>query len=271
MSETPQNIQPLPFRKGLYRTEPRRISLFARALPSVRFYLDMIRTVLRAGRKAKRGEYNDTDWAESSREILDALERVGVRLEITGIENFRALEGPCVFVANHMSTFETFVLPVVIAPFKRVTFVVKESLVKYPVFKHVLISRDPVVVTRENPREDLTRVLRQGTERLKKGISMVIFPQTTRTDGFDPRQFNSIGVKLARRAEVPVIPIALKTDAWGCGRFIKDFGKIDPSKRAFFAFGEPLWIKERGVEEHRMVMDFIKTRLDEWKGEGTLS
>ena len=47
---------------------------------------------------------------------------------------------------------------------------------------------------------------------------------------FDPTLFNSLGNKLAKRNNVPVIPLALITDAWGNGKYIKEAGKIDPSK-----------------------------------------
>jgi 1-acyl-sn-glycerol-3-phosphate acyltransferase len=165
-----------------------------------------------------------------------------------------------------MSTLETFVLPVIISSFLESTFIVKQSLVDYPVFKHIMRSRNPITVGRENPREDLRAVLEGGAERLKRGVSIVVFPQTTRRLTFIPAEFNTIGVKLAKRAGVPVVPIALKTDAWGNGRWLKDYGKIDPSKKVYFEFGKPLWIKERGVEEHEQIVAFIKGKLLEWGG-----
>jgi 1-acyl-sn-glycerol-3-phosphate acyltransferase len=164
-----------------------------------------------------------------------------------------------------MSTLETFALPAIIAPFKDVTFVVKRSLIDYPVFKHVMRSRDPIVVDRTNPRKDFEAVLDGGTARLKAGRSIVIFPQTTRTATLDPETFNTIGIKLARKAGVPIVPIVLKTNAWGNGRLLKDFGKIDRSKPVHFAFGKPLWIKGRGTEEHQAIIEFILKKLEEWK------
>ncbi|HAM51992.1 MAG TPA: 1-acyl-sn-glycerol-3-phosphate acyltransferase [Nitrospiraceae bacterium] len=220
--------------------------------------------VYRASAKAKRSLYDTTEWAKSSLEVLRALEHVGVQIEITGIDNFTTLDDPCVFVANHMSTLETFVLPSIIAPFREVTFVVKQSLVDYPVFKYVMRSRDPVTLVRTNPRTDLKAVLEGGAERLKAGKSIIIFPQTTRTVALDPAGFNTVGVKLAKKADVPIVPIALKTDAWGNGRYLKDFGKIDPLKRVFFAFGEPLRVKNRGAEEHQEIIKFITTKLAVW-------
>lgn len=259
-------MKKLAYKYGNYMTGTSRLSIFTSLLPSASFYRKMASIVLRASSRAKHHKYGDAEWAESSLEILRALEDVGVRFEITGIDNISALEWPCVFISNHMSTLETFVLPAIIEPVKDVTFVVKQGLVDYPVFKHVMRSRDPVTVGRTNSREDLRAVLEGGTDRLKAGRSVIVFPQTTRTSVFDPETFNTIGIKLARKAEVPVIPLALKTDAWGNGRFLKDFGEIDPAKKVYFAFGRPFRIKGRGDEEHKEVLEFIGSKLKEWGG-----
>ncbi len=110
-------------------------------------------------------------------------------------------------------------------------------------------------------------MLEGGAERLKRGISIIAFPQTTRTLSFDPVQFNTIGIKLARKANVPVVPLALFTDAWGNGKYLKDFGKIDASKKVYFAFGEPMWVQGRGSDEHQAIISFISRKLQEWKEE----
>jgi 1-acyl-sn-glycerol-3-phosphate acyltransferase len=229
-------------------------------------YASVVRIVVTGSSQAKRGRYGDDEWCRNSIDTLFAFERVGGVFEIDGIDNFRTLDGPCVFIGNHMSTLETFVLPSLIVPFKKVTFVVKQSLVEYPVFKHIMRARDPITVGRTNPREDLKAVLEGGEERLKKGISLVIFPQTTRSEVFDPDHFNTIGVKLARRAGLPVVPIALQTDAWGNGKYLKDFGRIDPSRTVRFSFGEPMTIEGRGDEEHQKIIEFITGKLKEWGG-----
>lgn len=258
-------MEHLRFDKDTYRTKPRTPSLAARLMPSLTFYANLIPIVIRSSRKAKQGRYDTPEWCESSMSVFRALEKVGVRVEVDGIDNFRTLDGPCVFIGNHMSTLETFVLPVIIAPITDSTFVVKQSLVEYPVFKHVMRSRNPITVGRSNPRDDLKAVLEGGAERLNAGRSIIIFPQTTRTPVLDRNQFNTIGVKLAKRACVPAVPIALKTDAWGTGALLKDFGRIDPAKTVHIAFGKPLEIRDRGGEEHQQIIDFIEGKLKEWE------
>ncbi len=258
-------MEKLAFHNGTYKTDPAKASSFARLTPSFSFYRQMAAIVFRSSGRAKRGHYGDQGWAQSSLDIMKALEHVGVIIEVTGADHFIDLDVPCVFIGNHMSTLETFVLPGIIEPLKDVTFVVKKSLIDYPVFRHVMRSRDPVVVGRVNPREDLRAVLDGGTERLKTGRSVIIFPQTTRTPVFDPAAFNTIGIKLAKKAGVPVIPIALKTDAWGNGKHLKDFGRIDPSKKVYFAFGWPLSIRGNGAGEHQRIIEFISGKLKEWE------
>ena len=211
------------FDANWYLTSPRTPSFLSRVSPNLGFYAPMIWIVFKAGCNAMRNQYDGEAWAQSSEGIAHALESVGCRIEAAGMEHFRSLEGPCVFIGNHMSTLETFVLPSMIQPWKDVTFVVKESLLKYPFFGPVLGSREPIV-GRSNPREDLVAVLEGGEARLKQGRSVIVFPQSTRSSVFDPAHFNTIGVKLAKRAGVPVIPVALKTDAWGNGNLLKDFG-----------------------------------------------
>jgi 1-acyl-sn-glycerol-3-phosphate acyltransferase len=267
MAATGFRVAPrLDLAHGTYTTGPQAGRWLSRLWPSLAFYSRTLPIVFRASAKAKRGIYDDAAWSASSLEIVRALERVGARLDITGLEHVAALDGPCVLIGNHMSTLETFVLPVLLVPFRRITFVVKQSLIEYPVFGHVMRSRDPIVVGRTNPREDLKAVLDGGTERLAQGISIVIFPQTTRTVTFDPKAFNTIGVKLAKKASVPVIPFALKTDAWGNGRLHKDFGRIDPSRTVHFAFGAPLRVADRGGETHEAIIHFISTHLTKWGG-----
>ncbi len=232
----------------------------------VLLYPPVFDIVWRASRKAKRGEYDTAEWVKSSVEIMAVLRASGVDIRVEGLEHVRAEDGPVVFIANHMSTLETFLLPSLIASIKPVTFVVKKSLTTYPIFGHVMRSRDPVTVGRVNAREDYAAVMEGGSARLAAGISMIIFPQAVRSVRFEPENFNTLGVKLARRAGVRVQPIALRSDAWQNGRKLKDLGRLDPSRPVRFRFAPPMPVTGNGAAEHDWIVAYIRACLAEWGG-----
>lgn len=261
------------FSKDVYETPPdtRRYIMDRVCLKSrLWFYFLFSGIVLRSGRLARKEMYDDDEWIKSSYEVMRAVEGCGGRFKLRGLDNLRKPEKPVLIIGNHMSALETVVLPGIIAPFMPLTFVVKDSLVRGNVFGPVMRSRDPVVVGRSNPREDFKAVMEGGKERLDSGRSIIIFPQSTRTITFDPEKFNSLGVKLARKAGVQILPLAIKTDFWGEGNLAKGFGKIDRKKTIYMSFGEPLDVKGNGKEEHQRVIDFIQNHLEEWSaGEKT--
>jgi 1-acyl-sn-glycerol-3-phosphate acyltransferase len=221
--------------------------------------------VLRTRKEAIRKEYDTKAWTDSSFEIFRFIENAGGKFHITGMENITKSPGSVLFISNHMSTLETMILPSIIGPHKELTFVVKESLVKHPLFGDVMRSRNPIVVGRTDPRKDLEAVMNGGVELLHNGISIVIFPQSTRSVEFKPEEFNSLGVKLAKKAGVDVVPIALKTDFWGNGKLIKEAGPLDSHKPIHIKFGEPISITGNGKVDNQRIIDFIQSSLEEWK------
>ncbi|MCX6279026.1 MAG: lysophospholipid acyltransferase family protein [Bacteroidetes bacterium] len=224
-----------------------------------------LRTVFKSRSIAQKGFYDAQKWVDSSHEIFTDVERCGGTIHITGLDNIRNCEGPVIILSNHMSTLETMIFPGVIQPIKQVTFVVKEELVKHWAFKDVMLSRNPIVLSRSNPREDFRIVMEQGAERLKEGVSIVIFPQSTRRVIFNPAEFNSLGTKLAAKTGVTVIPTAIKTDFWGFGKSSKYLGPIHRDRPVHIAFGEPLTIHGSGKEEHQKIVEYIAAKIKSWQ------
>lgn len=229
------------------------------------FTIKIADIVIRASNIVKYADYNTKEWLNSSCETIRLLESLGVKFEMSGIKIAKNLEGPVIFIGNHMSTLETFIMPLMIQPYREVVYVIKDSLVRMPFFGSVAMSRDPIIVGRSNPKEDYKTVMKQGLERIAAGKSVIVFPQTTRSSSFDPSQFNSIGIKLAKKAGVPVVPVALKTDAWGNGAIIKDLGSIDANQKVHLKLGEPIEVKGNGKNEHQHIIDFISKNLAEWQ------
>ena len=229
------------------------------------YYLRLIGIVSSGNLKIRFGKFGDVGWNSRALWTLRAIEGCGGRVHVMDVHHMMQLKGPAVYVANHMSLIETMLLPgLFILPYHTVTPVVKKSLTTYPVFGLIMRDIGCIAVGRKNPREDLKRVLEEGVAMLKTGRSVMLFPQSTRMLEFDPSRFNSLGVKLARKAGVPVVPVALRTDFQGVGRRLRDFGPVDRSRPLYFKFGAPMAVEGSGRETHQKVADFISASLREW-------
>lgn len=247
-----------------YSSPSFRPGWFARQFPGTAFYAGILGIIWRASRSARRGAYDDHAFLHSSCETMQLLELIGTSISIENVAAYSQLTEPAVVVGNHMSTLETFALSSILLPFRPLTFVIKRQLLETPLFKHVMATRNPVVVGRSSPRDDLRIMLEEGEARLRAGISIAVFPQKSRAPSFTPAEFNSIAVKLAKRAGAPVVPLALRTDVWGIGSWMKDIGPIQPTLPVRFRFGEPITVTGNGRAAQEAVVNFIVEHLSGW-------
>ncbi len=231
----------------------------------VSFYLQVTYIVFKTWKATQTGDFNNIVLSCQSGNILRAVEANGGMVHLQGLDNIAKVNGPVVFISNHMSTLETLVLPSLILPHKDVTFIIKQSLLNYPLLGPILKCMNPIAVARKNPREDLEVVFQKGESILREGRSLIVFPQSTRLFTIEPAHFNTLGIKLAKKAGVAIIPVALKTDFWGTGRIIRDFGPVGRSRDVYFTFGEPIVVKGNGRKEHQKITDFISTCLNYWR------
>ena len=229
------------------------------------FYWENFLVFILTGKCGKRKQLDGNMQMHYSNRNIRLVERCGGKFHISGLENLRALQGkPAVIICNHMSLLETAIFHALIREHVDFAFIVKESLMKIPYFKEILIAMNAIAVSRTNPREDLKTVLTEGKKLLQNGRSIVVFPQSTRSEKFDPEKFKTIGVKLAKSAGVPVVPVALKTDFLGMGKYIRDLGPVRPEKEIYFEFAPAMEITGNGQEQHRQIVEFIQSKLDSW-------
>ena len=229
------------------------------------FYFDFCKVVKKGAWLAKHNEYSRQNWFELSYDVIRFIESHGGIIDVAGMNNFQKIDGPVLFVGNHMSILETIVIPALVLKYKELCITMKKQLFDIPLFGTLITGFRTIAVSRKNPIDDYKTILRDGGKAIEDGYSTLLFPQTTRTTQFSPEEFNSVGVKLARRVQVPIIPIALKTDFWGNGRIIKDCGPVDRSKTVYFRFGEPITVTGKGKEENQQIIDFIQGHLAEWQ------
>jgi len=146
----------------------------------------------------------------------------GIRFEVSGANNIG--NKPCVIMSNHQSTWETLALQAI---FPHMCFVVKKELLWVPFFGWALAVLKPIAIDRKSGRNAVQQVVEQGTQRLKSGIWVVIFPEGTRTRYGKKGRYKKGGAILAQSSGFDILPVAHNSGKyWPKKGFLKKPGTI---------------------------------------------
>lgn len=214
----------------------------------------------------KPGRFDDERWQECGFHLFWETERMGTEVILEDFARLRGI-GPAVIVSNHMSLYETFAFPPLLLAFcDDVAIVLKESLLRVPFLGRTFATRKTIPVGRADPRADLKAVLEQGERFIREDrASVMLYPQGTRQPFFDCRHFNTLGLKLAQNAGVPIVPVAGQTAFLGMSRLTKDFGPVDTSIPVRFACGPVINVTRANAKAAQaQCIDFIASKLEEW-------
>ena len=241
-------------------------------LATIAFNLSMARIFIMGYIYAGRPNFMNEYWSEFGLMVYRLVERLGGNIEIKGFDKLNEHKKPVVFVCNHVSSLETYLMPPILMAWPGLIIILKESLAHYPFFGRVVRSVDPIRVFRKNPLEDLRTVLSEGTEGIKNGRSALIFPQGARYRVFDAKSFNTLGVKLAKKAGVDIVPIAVLTDFCRIGKKQRDLGMtVHPKSPVKIACGEIISNELSPKEMNDKAIEFISNQLKEWESETGLT
>jgi 1-acyl-sn-glycerol-3-phosphate acyltransferase len=140
-------------------------------------------------------------WARFSLACLGLC--CGVRIVVEGREHVPA--GPAVIACKHQSALETLVLQTV---FPAHAWVLKRELLRIPFFGWGLAALEPIAIERSAPRQALRQVLKQGVDRLRRGIWVLVFPEGTRMPPGQSGRYAQSAAALALAAGCPIVPVA---------------------------------------------------------------
>jgi len=114
---------------------------------------------------------------------------------------------PCVYAANHQSQFDIPALVLSMPADFRV--VAKRSLLYVPIFGWALWLAGFIFIDRGN-RDQAIRGLDRAADRLRRGTSVAIFAEGTRSADGVLLPFKRGGFVMALKAGVPIVPVTIK-------------------------------------------------------------
>jgi len=146
------------------------------------------------------------------------------------------LDRAVLFMANHQSNFD---IPILMAAFDtlQVRWVSKQEVRKVPVLGLCMQVTHQVLVDRDSPTQAIS-VIRQVKKLLDAGISVVLFPEGTRTRDGHLQPFKPGGFAVAVATGAPVVPVTLKGSGaiWPPGGLALRPGTVE------VVFGEPIQV-----------------------------
>ncbi len=129
----------------------------------------------------------------------------GVKVNLIGAENITPGEGK-IYISNHASYLDIFVqlawLP------DNVRMVYKKEINIVPLLGWAMAAVGFVSIDRKNVRSAM-RSLDKAAQRIKKGLSIVIYPEGTRTRDGRVGEFKRGMFYLAEKSEADIVPVTL--------------------------------------------------------------
>jgi 1-acyl-sn-glycerol-3-phosphate acyltransferase len=130
----------------------------------------------------------------------------GVRVHTEGIDQIHPYS-PYIYIPNHTSFFDIFsLLAYLPVDFK---FILKEELMRVPFLNWGMRKAGYISISRSSPAK-ARRTLRGAVNMVKKGTSLVIFAEGTRSYDGILQPLKRGAFQLAVASGVPVVPVAIK-------------------------------------------------------------
>lgn len=165
--------------------------------------------------ESKKDEMSYEEFQEKSYALVQEwttgrLKMAGVssekgNLTINGYENI-IKDRAVLFVSNHQGNFDVaLLLSQLDVP---VGALGKQSLASIPIVSRMMTNIDCVFVDRDDSKSQMN-ALKSVVKILKKGHSMIVFPEGTRGTGKELGEFKDGAFVMGCMAKVPVIPITI--------------------------------------------------------------
>jgi 1-acyl-sn-glycerol-3-phosphate acyltransferase len=129
----------------------------------------------------------------------------GIKVKVYGGENIDPAKGK-IYIANHSSYLDIFIqlakLP------DNVRMIYKKEINKVPVLGWAMLAAGFIPIDRENIRSAM-KSLDKAAVKVKKGLSVVIYPEGTRTKDGTAGEFKRGMFYIADKSQADIIPVSM--------------------------------------------------------------
>src|SRR6202047_1116258 len=185
-----------------------------------------------------------------------------IHFDVTGEEH--TTHRPAVFLLNHQSTVSDALVTSRVVQ-RGFTVVAKAEVKKIPVLGQLLSLADVAFVDRASTSKAVS-ALQPAVDKLRKGVSIIMSPEGTRS--LSPRigAFKKGGFHLARDAGVPIVPIVIRN----AGEIMWRNAKVAQEGTIEVVVHEPVatanWTKADLDEWVPRMRQLYVDTLDDWPG-----
>ncbi len=134
------------------------------------------------------------------------LRTTGTRVTVTGLGNIDPQKS-YILVSNHQSNFDIFALlgylPI------QFRWIAKAELFRAPFLGWAMTRIGYISIERESPKKAYRSMLR-AAEAVKKGVSVMIFPEGTRSPDGKLQAFKKGLFLIALKSQAPILPITIQ-------------------------------------------------------------
>jgi len=185
-------------------------------------------------------------WYDSLRIICRLFFLAVYRIRCEGREHLPR-DGGALVLSNHQSHFDPVLVG--LGCDRRMNYLARQTLFRFPPFRWLIYSLDAIPIDREGLG---LNGLKETLRRIKRGEMVLMFPEGTRTPDGEVHPLKPGFSALARRLDVPLVPVAVEGafDAWPRTSAFPRGGRIRVE------YGEPIMPEEiRRFEERELVAE----------------
>ncbi|MCR5302641.1 MAG: 1-acyl-sn-glycerol-3-phosphate acyltransferase [Lachnospiraceae bacterium] len=179
----------------------------------------------------------------------------GAKVTYLGFDKI-PVDTPVLYVANHQSFFDVL-LTLMRLP-GTICFVAKKQFRKIPIFAQALMLYNTLFIDRDDVRQGLKTIL-EAIERVKKGMSIFIFPEGTRSRDGRMNEFKEGSMKIAVKSGCPIVPIAISNTS---EVFENHFPKLVAAP-VIIEILDPVFPQDFDQKEQKHLGKLCKDRIEE--------